>query len=78
MYDPDKRTWTPMSNANAPLARDFATAVWADTKMIVWGGRDKSGNPLGDGATFDPTTNSWSNLPADASPRQYEKQSARR
>jgi hypothetical protein len=67
MYDPDKRTWTKMSDTNAPSPRDQATAVWNGKQMIVWGGHDGAG-PLGDGATFDPESNSWSNLSASGSP----------
>lgn len=27
--------------------------------MLVWGGQDAGGNPLGDGAAYDPTTDTW-------------------
>jgi len=47
----------------APAARTDHTAVLADGKMIVWGGRGGAGL-LGDGGIYDPVANSWTALPA--------------
>ena len=31
-------TWTPTSTTNAPSGREYHTAVWTGSEMIVWGG----------------------------------------
>jgi N-acetylneuraminic acid mutarotase len=70
IYNPSTDTWTPMSTGNnVPAGRFAHTAVWvhalsgfspATSGMIVWGG---VGAPyptyLGDGAVFDPSSNTW-------------------
>jgi len=37
-YSPDTDNWRPTSTANAPLARQYHSAVWTGTEMIIWGG----------------------------------------
>ena len=37
-YNPSTDSWTATSTTNAPAARDFHTAVWTGSEMIVWGG----------------------------------------
>lgn len=60
-YSPTTRTWRTL--ARAPLAaQDGRQAVWADGKMIVWGGR--SGQSRADGASYDPRTDTWTRLSA--------------
>jgi N-acetylneuraminic acid mutarotase len=39
-YEPITDSWTPTSTANAPVAREYHTAVWTGSQMIVWGGYD--------------------------------------
>jgi N-acetylneuraminic acid mutarotase len=46
-------TWTPTSTTNAPAGRDFHTAVWTGSEMIVWGGG------LNTGGRYNPSTDSW-------------------
>ena len=56
-YSPATDSWTATNTTNAPSARDFQTAVWTGTEMIIWGG---GGNELiNTGARYDPTTDSW-------------------
>jgi len=53
-------TWTPTSNAGAAAGREFHTAVWSGSGMIVWGGY--GGTPVADlnsGGIYDPATNQW-------------------
>ncbi len=38
------------------------TAVWTGSKMIVWGGNDYSSGYRNDGASYDPTADSWTTL----------------
>ena len=43
-YDPAANTWTALPTSGAPAARDYHTAVWTGSEMIVWGG-DGSASP---------------------------------
>ena len=36
--------------------------------MTVWGGDDFGGTPLGDGARYNPSTNTWTALAASGQP----------
>src|SRR5262249_49323509 len=48
-------TWTPTGLTDVPDAREFPTAVWTGSEMIVWGGYPQ----LNTGGRYDPTTDSW-------------------
>ena len=50
--------WAATSTVNAPTAREFHTAVWTGSEMIVWGGLEGSGYS-NTGARYDPSTDSW-------------------
>ena len=41
-----------------PSPREYHTAVWTGSEMIVWGGYTGS-SALGTGGRYDPSTNSW-------------------
>jgi len=51
--------------ASSPLAaRVLPASVWTGSEMIVWGGTDPRRTQFfGDGAAYNPTTNSWRVLP---------------
>ncbi|MBI5182166.1 MAG: Ig-like domain-containing protein [Nitrospirae bacterium] len=55
---PQEGSWTATSTTNAPSARDYHTAVWTGTEMIVWGGWNGS-NSFNTGGSYNPTTDSW-------------------
>ena len=66
-YDPSTGRWTRL--AAAPIApRWDHTAVWTGERMIVWGGlsgeESESTVAFADGAAYDPTTDSWTTVPA--------------
>ncbi len=50
-YDPVTDSWTTTTTAGAPSARQSLTAVWAGTRMIIWGG-DEGGNPFNTGGRY--------------------------
>jgi len=50
--------WERTSIIDAPEARTQHVAVWADSKMIVWGGRTASG-ATATGGVYDPASNTW-------------------
>ena len=49
-------TWT--ATAAPPEARQFQTAVWTGSEMIMWGGQS-NGGLLDTGGRYDPATDSW-------------------
>lgn len=70
IYDPAADTWEPINTTDpdTPNPRAGHTAVWADGKMIVWGGSgakatDSDGglawDEYNDGGIYDPATGSW-------------------
>jgi hypothetical protein len=66
-YDPGTTpgtdSWSVTTTTNAPSIREFHTAVWTGSRMIVWGGRNVTVY-LNDGGQYDPGTtpgtDSWS------------------
>ncbi len=68
VYDPSTDTWTFLpTDTGTPSARLMASAVWTGTKVIVFGGTDAMGNPLHDGAIYNPGGNQWTPLAPPAS-----------
>jgi len=67
-YDPAKKTWRPVSVANAPSIRADHIAVWSGTEMIVWGGTSSGGSYLRSGGRYNPATDSWSPINLQSSP----------
>ena len=76
-YNPSTDTWSASSlatgaGASVPAAREYHTAVWTGTEMIVWGGVGSAGgsylDSLNTGGRYDPVTDSWasSSLTTDA------------
>jgi N-acetylneuraminic acid mutarotase len=51
-YDLDTKQWAAMPTAGAPSPRAQHCVVWTGNEAIVWGGVDKDGNALDDGALF--------------------------
>jgi hypothetical protein len=68
-------TWTATSTTDAPSARQYHTAVWTGSEMIVWGGYffDGSAHYLNTGGRYDPTTDSWTGTSTTNTPtgREY-------
>jgi hypothetical protein len=59
-YDPVADAWTPTNVAGSPITRMWPIGVWTGTEMIVWGGYEwLFVGDLGDGARYDPATDSW-------------------
>jgi hypothetical protein len=69
IYDFATNTWKPTSTVNAPSPRMSAAATWAGSKFVVYGGTgaNKSFN-YGDGAMYDPATDTWTPLATDNAP----------
>ncbi|RMF71695.1 MAG: hypothetical protein D6738_13375, partial [Acidobacteria bacterium] len=72
-YDPAEDRWLPVTTAGAPAARANHTAVWSGDEMIIWGGCDNAvcaaqSTRFGDGARYDPETDSWSPVSSAGAP----------
>ncbi len=69
-------TWSPISTAGAPEARDEHSAVWTGTEMIIWGGEDKQNNELSTGGRYDPRTDTWKPISTVGAPHRRGEHSA--
>lgn len=59
-YDPVTDSWTATSTgANVPSGRGDHTAVWADSRMVIWGGSNSSAVSTNTGGRYDPGTDTW-------------------
>jgi hypothetical protein len=66
-YDPAADTWYPVASDGEPSKRTRHSAVWTGSDMAVWGGSDNADyySPgLNTGALYDPSTDSWREIPA--------------
>lgn len=63
-YQPATNTWTAMSTVNEPAQRRDSVFAWTGAELILWGGYDyiTSGYAKGDGARYNPTTNTWTTI----------------
>jgi N-acetylneuraminic acid mutarotase len=66
-------TWTVITNT--PSAREFHTAVWTGSEMIVWGGYDGS-NDVNTGGRYNPGTDSWTRTSTTNAPSPRERHTA--
>jgi N-acetylneuraminic acid mutarotase len=73
-YNPVTDSWTPTSSTNAPAAREFHTAIWTGSEMVVWGGHfyactvPFAETDLNSGAKYDPATDSWTTTSTSNAP----------
>jgi len=59
-YDPATDTWAPTNVGGSPPTRMWPIGEWTGTEMIVWGGYDWLFiGDLGDGARYNPVTDTW-------------------
>jgi hypothetical protein len=62
-------SWQPLPTNSAPDAREYHSAVWTGSKMIIWGGNGGPGKlVLNTGAAYDPTNHSWSPVSQTGAP----------
>jgi len=58
-YNPGENSWVNTGNNNAPPGRNYHTAVWTGSEMIVWGGDGEEFPALNTGAKYGPATDTW-------------------
>jgi len=67
IYDPATNLWSAMSTTNAPTARRYHSAVWTDTKMLIWGGYNGT-TQVNTGYLYDTASNVWSAMSTTNAP----------
>jgi hypothetical protein len=68
-YDPVTDTWAPVTTTGAPISRSGHSAVWARSRMVVWGGGDPNLPYFYDtGGLYDPGTDTWVATPTPNAP----------
>ena len=53
-YNPGTDSWVATSTTNAPPGREFHTAIWTASDMIVWGGIS-NGSYVNTGGRYNPS-----------------------
>lgn len=66
----NSNTWSSTTTTSAPSARNYSSAVWTGSEMIIWGGDTSiaTGSCVNSGARYNPTTNSWSATQTTSAP----------
>ena len=69
-YNPSNDTWTLNGTnlLNAPSEREYHTAVWTGTEMIIWGGSAINSGSFNSGGRYSPATDSWSSTSTTNAP----------
>jgi hypothetical protein len=75
-YDPATDNWMATSTINAPTGRNFHSAIWTGSEMIVWGGYNYPVGDLNSGGRYNPITDSWTATNAVNTPDGRESQTA--
>ena len=75
-YDPATDNWMATSTINAPTGRNFHSAVWTGSEMIVWGGYNYPVGDLNSGGRYNPTSDSWTATSAVNAPDGRESHTA--
>ncbi len=66
-YNPTLDTWTSIAAFTSALAsRANVQTVWTGSKILIWGGHDSMPTWYQDGATYDPSNDTWTVMPVNA------------
>jgi N-acetylneuraminic acid mutarotase len=65
-YNPAGDSWVAVGAAGAPAGRQYHTAVWTGSEMIVWGGRGDF--YFDNGGRYNPAANTWSPVATAGAP----------
>ena len=71
-YNPSTDSWSATSTTGAPSGREFHTAVWTGSEMIVWGGLRSPDFSFNTGGRYNPSTDSWSATSTTGAPSGRE------
>jgi hypothetical protein len=68
--------WAPLPATGAPGPRWLHVGLWTGTEMIIWGGKPGPGAVAGDGALYDPATDTWRPMSTTNAPSPRHSASA--
>ncbi|MFZ4765255.1 MAG: Kelch repeat-containing protein, partial [Roseimicrobium sp.] len=71
LYDPIANSWSTMATSGAPSQRFAFAHAWTGSLYLVWGGDRRISNvdtDMGDGARYDPQSNTWSPISSTGAP----------
>lgn len=73
LYDTATDSWTPVSRTGAPIGRMSCACASMGERVFVWGGRhtlslQSDEVDLGDGAIYDPATDTWTPVSSAGAP----------
>lgn len=61
-------SWKALPVLEGFAVRSGHAGVWDGRRLMVWGGRTRSGTPLADGAVWDSTTGQWTAISSSGAP----------
>ncbi len=73
VWDPALDAWAKIPAPGAPSQRANPSLVWAEDKLVVFGGTDIDGYELNSGAFFAPATHTWTALRWEGAPNARTK-----
>ena len=73
IYNPSTDRWRTMSSSGAVSMRVGDSPIWTGEEVLLWGGTSCSNDdaprtPYGDGAAYNPKTDTWRTLSIDNAP----------
>ena len=77
-YNPIADTWSATTVTNAPVGREYHTAVWTGNEMVIWGGSYADPFPVGlnTGGRYNPGADSWTATTTTGAPSPRDSHSA--
>lgn len=66
-YNPTANSWARVTTNGAPVARNYHTAVWGGSEMIIWGGQ--VAEYYNTGGRYNPTTDGWTAITTNSAPK---------
>jgi hypothetical protein len=78
IYNPSANTWTTMATNGAPSARQYFTAVWTGSEMIIWGGgtNTAASSAFRNGGRYRLSDNTWRPMNTNVAPEGVRGASA--
>ena len=77
-YNPMADTWSATTVTNAPVGREYHTAVWTGSEMVIWGGSYADPFPVGlnTGGKYNPGADIWTATTTTDAPSPRDSHSA--
>jgi hypothetical protein len=63
-WNPTTNSWQPITTNGAPSPRRASIGQFVGSRVLFWGGFQKSGTPEGNAYLYDPVADAWTQTPA--------------